>query len=71
MRKNYTTISLSDLNAVRAMAHRYKPPGYHIRTFFLGPRVDVGGSRARSTTRDNAVAAKLAVYAGRKLVSYI
>ena len=67
MRKNYTTISLSDLNALRATAHRYKPPGYRIRTFFLGPRL----RDQRQTTRDNAVAAKLAIYSGRKLVSYI
>lgn len=65
--RNYTVIPLSDLSVVRAMAHRYKPPGYRLRTFFLGPR----RKDQRQTTRDNATAAKIAVYAGRKLVSYV
>lgn len=67
--KNYTVIPLSDLNAVRAAANRSKPPGYRIRTFFLGPRSRV--QRQRQTTRDNAIAAKIAIYAGRTLVGYV
>ncbi len=65
--RNYTVIPLSDLNAVRAMTHRYKPPGYRIRTFFLGPRL----RDQRQTVRENAVAAKIAIYAGRRLMSYV
>jgi hypothetical protein len=63
----YTAIPLDDLANVRRTIHATKPPGYRIRTFYLGPRLP----RQRQTERANAIAAKIAIYAGRRLVSYV
>jgi hypothetical protein len=67
----YTAIPLDDLANVRRSIHATKPPGYRIRTFYLGPRGKTYGMQQRQTTRANAIAAKIAVYAGHRLVSYI
>jgi len=65
--KNYTTIALSDLNAIRSNLIKQKPQEWKMRTFYLGPRL----KNQRQTTRSNAVAAKIAIYVDRNLMGYV
>lgn len=68
---SFTKIPLADLAAVRLAIHKHKPPGIRIRTFYLGPRGKSQGQQARQTTRERAVAAKIGVYSGGRLLHYI
>lgn len=63
----YTPIPLEALAGVRRGVRAELPPGYRIRTFYLGPRL----LRQRQTGRANAIAAKIAVYYGRSLAHYL
>lgn len=67
---NYSAIPLHMLDSARNYV-RQNYPGYKLRTFYLGKRRKSFVGVARQTLKNDAVAAKIALYQNGMLIRYI